>query len=74
MLFYNRSVSTGFHWECSPPFEITPVMGTLDPKETCKLKVSFLPHLATVYQVKTICHYGEKYSKNKIMKLEGTGK
>lgn len=74
MLYSNRSVSTDFFWECCPPFELTPMLGTLDPKETRKLKVSFVPHLASVYQIKAICHYGVKYNRNKIMKLEGTGK
>jgi hypothetical protein len=68
------SVPTDFHWECSSPFIIEPPAGTLNAKETYKLKVSFAPPSAKVYQVIAICHYGEKYHISKTMKLHATGK
>lgn len=52
-------LSTKFSWNVSKPFEITPSLGTLQPKSSISLYALFNPSLATIYQASAVCHYGE---------------
>ncbi len=68
---YSRTMPISFHWECKAPFQITPLNGTLNPRESVKIQATFRPSLACIYKDLAVCHYNEEYAEK--IHLEGTG-
>ena len=55
----SRDLPTFFTWESPSPFQMLPTTGLLEPGQACRIKVTFQPLMATIYNVQATCWYGE---------------
>ena len=68
-----RDLSTFFTWESPSPFQMLPTAGLLEPGQACRIKVTFQPLMAVIYDAQATCWYGDG-SKQKIsIQLQAVG-
>lgn len=56
----HSKLQTLFHWECQPPFQLSPERGLLKPRQNCSITVLFQPQAALVHQELAHCRFGEE--------------
>ena len=52
-------LQTGFQWEVTTPFQLSPDRGVLGPGQECRVTVVFRPLEALVYQREASCAFGD---------------
>ncbi|KAF6113167.1 cilia and flagella associated protein 65 [Phyllostomus discolor] len=67
-------LATFFTWEFSSPFQMLPTEGLLEPGQACRVKVTFQPLMAVIYEVQATCWYGEGSKQKSSIQLQATGK
>ncbi|XP_008823962.1 cilia- and flagella-associated protein 65 isoform X2 [Nannospalax galili] len=65
---------TFFTWEVPNPFQILPTTGLLEPGLACKIKVTFEPLMAVIYEAEAMCCYGKGSKQKRIIQLQAAGK
>lgn len=50
-----------------------PTAGLLEPGQTCRVKVTFQPLMAVIYEVHATCWYGEGSKQKSSIQLQATG-
>lgn len=50
-----------------------PTMGLLEPRQTCRIKVTIQPLMAVIYQVQATCWYGDNSKQKSNIQLQATG-
>ncbi|XP_061775397.1 cilia- and flagella-associated protein 65 [Nerophis ophidion] len=51
---------TYFKWECSEPFQVSPVQGVLQPSQVHHITVLFQPQSALLFHKHAYCNFGEE--------------
>ena len=67
----SSEVDVKFHFEVPAPFTISPMQGTMRPREDCQLCCTFTPPQACVYTAGAVCRYEDSCRQ---LELMGTGK
>ncbi|XP_023385489.1 cilia- and flagella-associated protein 65 [Pteropus vampyrus] len=65
---------TFFTWEFSSPFQMLPTSGLLEPGQACRIKVTFQPLMAVIYNVQATCWYGERSKQKNSIQLQAAAK
>ncbi|XP_046903244.1 cilia- and flagella-associated protein 65 [Hypomesus transpacificus] len=74
-LFRNASkLQTGFQWEVTTPFQLSPDRGVLGPGQECRVTVVFRPLEALVYQREASCAFGDDGETTCTVLLQGMSK
>ena len=55
----SSKLQTGFQWEVTTPFQLSPDRGVLGPGQECRVTVVFRPQEALVYQREASCAFGD---------------
>ncbi|XP_023578883.1 cilia- and flagella-associated protein 65 isoform X2 [Octodon degus] len=65
---------TFFTWEFPSPFQICPTTGLLEPGLACRVRVTFQPLIAVIYEVQAMCWYGEGSRQKSSIRLQAVAK
>eukprot|EP00069_Balaena_mysticetus_P020997 bmy_13368T0 len=65
---------TFFTWESPSPFQMLPTTGLLEPGQACRIKVTFQPLMAIIYDVQATCWYGEGSKQKSSIQLQAVAK
>ena len=68
-----RDLPTFFTWESPSPFQMLPPMGLLEPGQACRVKVTFQPPMAVIYEAQATCWYGEGSKQKSSIQLQAVG-
>ncbi|XP_027821002.2 cilia- and flagella-associated protein 65 isoform X5 [Ovis aries] len=65
---------TFFTWESPSPFQMLPTTGLLEPGQACRIKVTFQPPMAVIYEAQATCWYGEGSKQKSGIQLQAVAK
>ena len=68
-----RDLSTFFTWESPSPFQMLPTAGLLEPGQACRIKVTFQPLMAVIYDAQATCWYGDGSKQKSSIQLQAVG-
>lgn len=68
-----RDLPTFFTWESPSPFQMLPITGLLEPGQACRIKVTFQPPMAVIYEAQATCWYGEGSKQKSGIQLQAVG-
>ncbi|XP_037379967.1 cilia- and flagella-associated protein 65 [Talpa occidentalis] len=63
-----------YNWEFPNPFQMLPTTGLLEPGQSSRIKVTFQPLMAIIYEVQASCWYGERGQQKCSIQLQAVGK
>ncbi|KAB0379834.1 hypothetical protein FD755_007618 [Muntiacus reevesi] len=67
-------LSTFFTWESPSPFQMLPTTGLLEPGQACRIKVTFQPLMAVIYDAQATCWYGDGSKQKSSIQLQAVAK
>lgn len=61
------------HLGVPSPFQMLPTTGLLEPGQACRIKVTFQPPMAVIYEAQATCWYGRAASRRDGIQLQAVG-